>query len=304
MRRCFTLLSVVIVLAVAELVVNRLCANLLPSRSTLGYATQLVGTYLGHATVLLSATVGLWSCFALMTRSLLRSLPPLAIALYVVGLVLAHNAVVARDSAYLAGGLSLLHIMYQHQLWLTAVPVRFRCGLALLGAPHFAFALSQLAELAHSASFARLAVWLGEQLELLAICVGSALSWLLPPRPRAAALLQPLSLSLALLVTGGAAIWLQTAYPSASQSAYAALGFSPPGPPLYSLAYLVAFFLYVLTVTSSAVGPDPREGLAGGLLLVGIAGIALTAPLHQLLSALGFALLLRVARQSPASPGG
>lgn len=179
--------------------------------------------------------------------------------------------------------------------------VRAKLGLLYLAAPlilHcYWLATKQMPTLAPGGSNADFPARLLETGEHLVV-VGAFASFLFfAPLPRLSALLSPIPLASATVLTGGLGLLVAAQNGFATKAARYGFGLTLPaatrGEVLHLSLHIAAFFFFILLLASLTIRGRHERGLALGLLLVALSGFHLELPYQLLLTSVGLVQILR-----------
>ncbi|MBW2731615.1 MAG: hypothetical protein JRH20_04430 [Deltaproteobacteria bacterium] len=144
------------------------------------------------------------------------------------------------------------------------------------------------------------------------VVVGAFASFLFfIPFPRLSALLEPIPLAIASLLTGAMGFLVAFHHSIAARASFVGLSITLPQPTaegFFSLAlHLAALFFLSLTVTSLLIRGRAERAMGFGLLMVAVSGFHLELPYQLLLTLAGMMQLMRgvmLAQQAEAEPRG
>lgn len=313
-------ISLVLTLCIAasfELLLNRIGVHVASASSratTLYLVVDRGGLFFFYFTGLLAFVLFTWGLVVVISDS---KLLPLAgrLAAMLAGaafLPLAATGLVFRLPTALAPWLNISFGLTLLVLVITfgtrRASLRHKLGVFYLAAPlllHcYWLAARQLGWLAPEGVYADLPSRLLEVGQHLVV-VGAFASFLFfVPFPRLSALLEPIPLAIAALLTGALTFLVSYHHPLAARASFVGLNVTLPQPTPHGLLslglHVAALFFFTLTVTALLLRGRAERAIGLGLLLVALSGFHLELPYQLLLTLAGMMQLMRGAMQAGA----
>jgi hypothetical protein len=300
--------------ALIELLCNRIGVHVASpaarAGSTVFRIVDTMGLFSFYLTGLLALFVLAWAVVILIADAKLLRLPN-RVAVMVAGaafLPLAGIGLFVRLPASLNPWLNISFGLFVLVAILGFVlrpaSVRSKLGLLYLAAPlllHcYWLATKQMPALAPGGANADFPARLLETGEHLVV-VGAFASFLFfAPLPRLSALLAPIPLAAATVLTAGVGLLVAAQNGFATKAARFGFGLNLPTPTrgevLHLSLHIAAFFFFVLLLSSLTLRGRNERGLALGLLLVALSGFHLELPYQLLLTGVGLLQILRCAQ--------
>ena len=314
-----SLIRVLVISAFAELALNRIGLQLLPyAKSPKAIETLIdrLGLFAFYFTSILALIVFTWSVvifirdrnlFGPRSRVFLLVTAAAFLPFAAVGIVLRLPLPVALhlNGAFGAAVLAILFgIMWRPS------SLRTKVGLVALAIPllfHCYWLLTQhMTTLAPAGVFADLPSRVFSAGEQLLVANAFAMFFFFAPRPRRATLVDPIPLTIALLVTITMGFVARSNHEMTTRAIYYGLNMKLP-PSLMGfewIIYLSALFFFTITILS-LMRRSPRSCATGsGLLLIAISGFHLQLPHQLLLTLVGLMQIVRSALRGPQEEGG